>query len=125
MKNFKSFKLQNNKAQISFELIIVLAVTTLLTSSILIEFSSQANDTFILSNIKAEALSQAMTQNTNSNCYLKSMQYENKKITLDFEGNCNIQASQVADKVEEKYCNIKPNHDNIINCGNTYEIQVI
>ena len=126
MKNFKWFKLKSNKAQISFELIVVLAVVSLIVSAIFIDFSKQANDSFILSNTKLIALNEINKKNieNNLNCSLKSMSFEGNEITLSIRG-CSIPASLIADEVEKQYCQIKPNNDETIDCGEIYSLKVI
>lgn len=128
MKNYKLLKFQSNKAQISFELIMVLAVVTLIVSAIFIDFSKQADDTFILTNTKSLTLNELNKLNvqSDSNCYLKSMSFDSNQITLDIEGkNCVIHPSLIANEVEKKYCQIQPNNDEVINCGQIYKLKII
>ncbi len=130
MKKGKSFKFQSSeKAQVSFEMILVLAVVTLLVSAIFIDFSTQANDTFILSNLKSIAennLNKISIQN-NLNCYLKSMSLNGKQVTLDIEGGsqCLLSAESLANEMELRYCKVPANNDEIINCGEEYSLKII
>ena len=128
MKKCRLFKFQSNKAQISFELIIVLAVVALIVSAILIDFSKQANDTFILTNTKAITLNELNKLNIENNldCYLKSMSFNANQITIDVEGtSCSLSASLIADEVEKEYCKLQPNSDDEINCGENYKLKII
>jgi|GEM_PF-3386204 len=131
MKNYKLFKFQSNKAQISFELITILAVVTLIVSAIFLDFSKQADDTFILTNTKSLTLNELNKLNvqSDSNCYLKSMSFDSNQITLDIKGkNCVIPpslTSLIANEVEKKYCQIQPNNDEVINCGEIYKLKII
>ena len=126
MKNSNKYKSQSSKAQISFELIIVLAVVSLIVAAIFFSFSNQSQETFILTNAKAAALNQIYKINiqNNANCYLQSMSFNSNKIILNITG-CTIPAKTIADEVEKDYCKIKPNGDSIINCQGNYEVKII
>lgn len=135
MENWKLFKSQkHSKGQISFEFIIVLAVVSILASSILADFYFESNDSFILSATKATALKEIYKINSefNTDCYLKSItiitMINGKTTQLDIEGNpakCLIDPSVIADSVERDYCGITPNSDDFIDCAEGYPITVI
>lgn len=125
MKNSKQYKSRSNKAQISFELILILALVSLIVAAIFLSFSNQSQETFILTNTKSAALNQIYQINVqnNSNCYLKSISFNSNQILLDIEG-CTIPAETIADEVEKDYCKIKPNGDDVINCQGNYEVKM-
>ncbi len=126
MKNSKQYKLQNSKGQITFELIVILAVVSVIITAIFLSFSNQSQETFILTNTKAVVLNQIYKQNiqNNTNCYLKSMSFNSNQILLKIEG-CTLSAQSIADEVEKNYCKIKPNGDDVINCQGNYEVKIL
>ncbi len=101
----------------------VLAVVMLLVLVVMTDFSSQSSKTFTIAAVKQAIDSEQYYASIDSGVMCNtSLKIEGSRVLVN--SNCVNESMLViaADKVESKYCQMTPNHDLKIDCGEGYEL---
>ena len=109
-------------------MIVVLAITTIITGTIILDVLDQGGLSFGLAAVRSTAGAKAATMSLEANCagsYLKGITVNQSDILLTFAG-CTPSAIEIANDVEQGLCTMTPNNDERIDCsGLNYSIKII
>lgn len=107
------------KGQISFEVVIIIAIVLIFATVFLSDSTAESITTLVAASVKNTAQAEVAELSLISNCsgsYLAKFQITSTGFRLNFS-RCAPKLSQIANFVEQQVCAANPNSNNAVECG--------